>query len=642
LFFLLLSSASLALGQSPAPRQTSRSLASLPAPKAGGAPRILLVVDDWDRSNGAPVFRKLVADAVGGDAKAWSSVVVKQNEHGPSADKLRDFNVVVWYTGALYGGGYISTLSEEDEKTVRRYLQETGGAFILVSPGFLSTRVYGTSWTKSDNPFLKEVVGIAGFADLVQRFSAGTVRTPGGETFAVQEKGTVETQFTAVNPDGAAVVFTATLDPAKTAQGPVPVAVAHAYGSGRFVYVGFSLENMAEAERAKAFGAVLAAATGPRTAVAAAPALSLPAQKSAAPNQAIKPAPPGPAPMNLQMSVGTPGTHSVAWTYADWTNNLADRPRSYEVYRRDPGGWTLLGTRQLEGGKGQKVDGFTDESFRPTGTAYRVVTVYADGRRGEAEIQYPNPPQPTLPTGLIAAQVRWDGVRLQWDSSNNGVSGYRLYGPGLPASGYTIRRADFEHRLWRPQLSDFADPFPGTGDTYPVLADIYRLGSGEHEFRLAHEYGRAGIAPISTTVKVRVNAQPPPVPTDLRVEQNGYRRITLRWKPPANTYNGYPVINAAGMGASGRGAVVRPGNDQWIEFREVPEGAHTIRMGYAFPHEPQPPAQAEVTFTVVDMTKTSNDISSCPGLWVTDACLRPSSDQGGKGKGGGFGGGKKR
>ena len=92
---MLLACTSIAFGQTArTARKPSPTLASLPAPKAGGALRILLVVDDWDRSKGSPIFRKLVADAVGDNPKAWSSVVVRPNEHGPSADKLRDFNVV--------------------------------------------------------------------------------------------------------------------------------------------------------------------------------------------------------------------------------------------------------------------------------------------------------------------------------------------------------------------------------------------------------------------------------------------------------------------------------------------------------------------------------------------------------------------
>ena len=108
-----------------------------------------------------------------------------------------------------------------------------------------------------------------GFASLVQRFAANTVRAVDGTSFDVEAKGVVETQFTSVNPDGAAVVFTATLDPQKTAAGAVPVAVAHPFGSGRFVYVGFSFENITEAGRTKAFSLLLDAATGARPAVAA-------------------------------------------------------------------------------------------------------------------------------------------------------------------------------------------------------------------------------------------------------------------------------------------------------------------------------------------------------------------------------------
>ena len=251
-------------------RQPSPSLASLPAPKASGPLRILLVDDDinYDITPGGArlsasdrIFRDLVAAAVGGDANAWSVEMVEIYQHGPAFERLRDFNVVLWYTGGSYGGNAngVGTLSIEDEKTVRRYLQEVGGAFVLVSPGFLSTRSYGMTWTESANPFLREVMGVNGFSDLVQRFAAGTVRAADGTRFAVEAKGAVETQFSAVNPDGAAVVFSATLDSKKTAEGAVPVAVVHPFGGGRFVYVGFSLENIPPPDLTQAFARVLEA-----------------------------------------------------------------------------------------------------------------------------------------------------------------------------------------------------------------------------------------------------------------------------------------------------------------------------------------------------------------------------------------------
>jgi hypothetical protein len=458
---MLIASTSMAFGQTDrTTRKASPTLAGLPAPKAGGALRILLVVDDWDRSKGSPIFRKLVADAVGGDAKAWSSVIVKPNEHGPSADKLRDFNVVVWYTGDSYGGGYngISTLSDEDEKTARRYLQETGGAFILVSPGFLSTRSYGTNWQKSDNPFLKEVVGINGFADLVQRFSAGTVRTPGGETFAVQAKGTVETQFTAVNPDGAAVVLSATLDPAKTAQGPVPVAVAHAYGGGRFVYVGFSLENMAEAERAKAFGAVLTAAVpSSATSVVRSPA---PIKQPAAGGDL--------GPFNVQLS-GSPVRTSISWTLPSGsgvTNASLGTPQVTKKAAAAPApGMTVVVERwtnttwnyfawvplNVKPGASQTHDDYPAPGTVPR---YRVTVTDAKGATASKEVEY-TVPSPRDPESINAIRQSDGSVVVSWPEVP-GMTAYRVENTGVNPSVHITPTVVNRATEWRSQPLDDA------------------------------------------------------------------------------------------------------------------------------------------------------------------------------------------
>jgi len=61
----------------------------------------------------------------------------------------------------------VAVLSLEDEKTVRRYLLETGGSFILISPGYVNNLSYGATCTESSHPFLKEVMGVNGFAGLV-------------------------------------------------------------------------------------------------------------------------------------------------------------------------------------------------------------------------------------------------------------------------------------------------------------------------------------------------------------------------------------------------------------------------------------------------------------------------------------------
>ena len=138
-------------------RRPSPALASLPKPAASGPLKILLVDDDWSDNNqpggnGAlsrsdQIYRDLVAAAVEGDA-SWSVDVVDVYKSGPALDRLRDFNVVLWYTGGSYGGGNdnVAVLSREDEKTVRSYLEETGGVFILVSPGYVNNYSYANTW----------------------------------------------------------------------------------------------------------------------------------------------------------------------------------------------------------------------------------------------------------------------------------------------------------------------------------------------------------------------------------------------------------------------------------------------------------------------------------------------------------------
>ena len=244
-----------------------------PPPQAGASRlRILLVDDDISDNNHNPkdtrlshsdrVFRKLVADAVGGDAGAWAIEIVGPYASGPDFERLSRFSLIVWYTGGNYGGNpdNTSVLGIEDEKSVRRYLEQTGGAVILVSPGYAS-KVLGadSTWEKSSWPFLSEVMGIRGGNGLAQRFLPGTVSAPDGAKFDVGKGGAVESQFSLVNPKGASVVFSTLPTAAKRPGVPMPVATAFAYGRGRMVYVGFTFENLADRDLAPAFRHLLAA-----------------------------------------------------------------------------------------------------------------------------------------------------------------------------------------------------------------------------------------------------------------------------------------------------------------------------------------------------------------------------------------------
>jgi microsomal dipeptidase-like Zn-dependent dipeptidase len=248
----------------PGAKETDRppppALSSLPAPKAAGPLRVLLVDDDVSGNNVSPTETRLsssdtlfraLATRLAGSLPPESIVVVEQNKHGPSLEQMRPYNLVLWYNGMTYGGAHDKTgvMSLEDEKAVRAYLEQVGGTVVLFSPGYLSNHSYGSTWASSPHPFLGEVVGIDGIAGLVQRFRGADLIATDGTSYAIPDRGVVETAFSAANPKGAAILFRAQLPEFRAAKGPAPVALAHAFGGGRFVYVGFPVENVPEEQR---------------------------------------------------------------------------------------------------------------------------------------------------------------------------------------------------------------------------------------------------------------------------------------------------------------------------------------------------------------------------------------------------------
>jgi hypothetical protein len=426
------------------PRKPSPPLASLPAPKAASGPlRILIVDDDWD--NNAPgatdrltasdeIFRTLVAAAVYGNAAAWSVVIADRYKDGPGIERLRGYNVILWYTGASYGAdpSGVSTLSREDEKTVRRYLEEVGGSFILVSPGYVNNLSYATSWTDSPHPFLKEVVGVNGLAGFVRR-GAGTVQAYDGENYNVQGKGAPEALFSAVNPDGAAVVFTSKLDPKKTAESAVPVATAHPYGSGRFVYVGFTFENIAEEVRKYAFNLLLRAAV----------------EGTAAPDAT--------GTFAVQVS-GTPVRTVVSWALPSAAVANASLSGPAQTARKapatpaaPPAGPTVTVERQVQSssiygtaGSWQRMvvpsgaSEVVDEAAAPGSTqSYRVTVTDANGATSSREVQY-TVPSFRDPESMSASLQSDYSVILTWPEVP-GVTKYRVQqGPGAQGIEPTV------------------------------------------------------------------------------------------------------------------------------------------------------------------------------------------------------------
>ena len=435
-----------AFSADPPTRRPAATVATLPAPAAAGPLRILLVDDDLSDNNHNPgdsrlspsdrVFRQLVADAVGQDAKAWAVEVVKPYESGPGIDQLRKYSLILWYTGASYGGNPDNTavLGIEDEKTVRRYLEEVGGAVILVSPGYLSkVLAAGNTGDKANWPFLTEVMGIRSGVGLAQRFEAGTVKAPDGASFKVGKgSATVESQFSTISPEGAAVVFTTSLVAAQKSDAPAPVATASPYGRGRIVYVGFTFENLAEADLAPAFRTLLAAAGPQATPSVAGP--QAPVKRQAAGSDPGLP--------TVQVS-GTPLKTIVSWTLptAPIINasigapeQTANKPPAAPAAGRTvtverwTGDTTIVSDEQhwwarmaVQPGASQVVD---PAALPGSEQRYRVTVTDASGASGSREVQY-KVPAAQDPASLSATMQSDGSVILNWPEVPS-VTKYRV------------------------------------------------------------------------------------------------------------------------------------------------------------------------------------------------------------------------
>jgi hypothetical protein len=239
------------------------------AQAATSAPSVLLVDDDEsDNNNNAPsanpspsdtFYRRMLAEL----GRSYDTFVVPRYADGPPLEQLKRYALVVWYTGASYGGNRDNTsvMSLKDEEALRQYVSG-GGAAVVISPGYLNNALGAggaASWEKKESPFLQQVLGIKGGRALVQRQKGATVSATAGGSFTVADSRAPETQFSALNPQSAQVVFTAPLDPDGKGARAVPVAVANAVGSGHVVYAGFTVEAVTTNPQG-AFGALVAAA----------------------------------------------------------------------------------------------------------------------------------------------------------------------------------------------------------------------------------------------------------------------------------------------------------------------------------------------------------------------------------------------
>lgn len=125
---------------------------------------------------------------------------------------------------------------------------------------------------------------------------------------------------------------------------------------------------------------------------------------------------------------------------------------------------------------------YSDNAFVAPNSAYKVIAVYADGRRGESIVEYPNPPQPERPTGLKVVQTGPETVQIDWINAP-GVTAYRIFGPSAPDVGQQVT----------------------TPTSYGGRTTMSPLPIGIHEIRVAAQYGSL-VAPIHASANVAVNS----------------------------------------------------------------------------------------------------------------------------------------
>jgi hypothetical protein len=224
-------------------------------------PATTLLVDHDDSDNNGGVATPLASpsdDLFEGYLAARSVIhntfVVSSTDHaGPTAEAMKAYDTVVWYTGDRYGGlDNEETISSSDEAQLRAWL-DTGGKRLLI---FSNEYVYGLraiAWgTGGADAFFTSYLGARGGIEAVAQNEKTTTVT-GTSTppaFVVKMNDPIKTYFDVVNPAaGTDTLFTISYDAAGTgAAAPTPVSTGRKrVGTARtskVVWVGFSIENI--------------------------------------------------------------------------------------------------------------------------------------------------------------------------------------------------------------------------------------------------------------------------------------------------------------------------------------------------------------------------------------------------------------
>jgi hypothetical protein len=228
-----------------------------------GRAKVLLVDDDRSSNNtGSPggslsasdeLYRKLLQQGDGLKSIVYDVVTVERYSHGPSLDFLNQYEAIVWYTGAEYGGNPDNTavISDQDMENLMAWMRG-GRSLVIFSPGLInnlqgyvrSARSNEEKWIKCERPFMTNLLGLQGGQGLLHRFNPVEVQAENGVKFSLAGRSPIECQISPVNPRGARPLMFALLNPDGNGDRWVPCATAYVTGDIRAVYVGFTLENI--------------------------------------------------------------------------------------------------------------------------------------------------------------------------------------------------------------------------------------------------------------------------------------------------------------------------------------------------------------------------------------------------------------
>jgi hypothetical protein len=193
-----------------------------------GSPAILLVDDDI-----AGTEETLVANALAGRGNLFDSynVFVQHINEGPSAARLREYDVALWHTGwATYG-----LLTATDVAALTEFL-DGGGALLLSSQQCLSELAPGT--------FTHDYLGLDGWTvNLGANAAAGVPDDPIGDglAFALEYATQQYNRADDLAPATTATVFL-------FSEASRRIALRHENGARRTVFLAYGLNAMAEDE----------------------------------------------------------------------------------------------------------------------------------------------------------------------------------------------------------------------------------------------------------------------------------------------------------------------------------------------------------------------------------------------------------